>query len=421
VVYRTAKQLTNPFEREKLKNAVVIVITEAEAPFTEATTTIVKSLTGRDLVTYQYKYIQSSTLPDMSQFVFQGVLIMVSNKQITKILPLDEALYTRFIQLTFPTSITRFNTQVHLPDALIHIAPCLLFWAMTAPGTIFADHIRSGPRGLFQMRHDSILIDFVANELCLRETDEFTTQRDLQQKFKNYCISYGYNPRDANIKDIPEIARTLFGVKIVPFRSTVEGKRLFAYRGVVLKELAQGGQCAQMKGFRYSQLTQDPFEISWISSWASDPNIITEASVLDVLAANYKELPDDSMQEKSLPSQSPQKDPPGPILIRVVNTLVPLPETRQIIDLPTTPSVTEITPPVSPSDSSAPSVSPTESTTPLHMSEECAGLEEEETKPNEQEKSSPARRSFSFYEDFILQAKKFISKVRGFFSRCAAR
>lgn len=269
VVFVTYKQLMNPFERDRLKNAWVLIITEAEELFQDNVVTLVKSLTGRDPITYQVKYVQSSTLSDMSQFVFRGVLIIVSNRPITAILPPDQALYSRFIQLTFPHSVTRFDTSVDLSEAVVKVTPYLLYWALAAPAEIFRDHVRSENRGLLSMRNESMLIDFISNELCFVGPEWFTTQRDIQVALREYCKNFGYSFKDIDLKRLPELANTLYGVKVTPFRSSIEGRRLAAYRGVLLRDKAKGHSCALMREFGYQPLSVDPFVISHFPNWGT--------------------------------------------------------------------------------------------------------------------------------------------------------
>jgi hypothetical protein len=287
VVFVTYKQLMNPFERDRLKDAWVLIITEAEELFQDNVVTLVKSLTGGDPITYQVKYVQSSTLSDMSQFVFKGVLIIVSNRPMTAILPPDQALYSRFIQLTFPHSVTRFDTSVDLSEAIVKVTPYFLYWALTAPAEIFRDHVRSGNRGLFSMRNKSMLIDFISNELCFVGPEWFTTQRDIQVALREYCKNFGYSFKDIDLKRLPELANTLYGVKVTPFRSSIEGRRLAAYRGVLLRDKAKGHSCALMREFGYQPLSVDPFVISHFPNWGTINNNVSPFTVFNILCHTY--------------------------------------------------------------------------------------------------------------------------------------
>ncbi len=245
-VNTTLKQLANNFEREKFREAWVVIISETETKFFEAAKSTIKSLLGRDPIPFEVKNVQSTALGKRSDFVFGGIVIIVSNKDLQDLMPPDSALYTRFLRLAFKSTVDTGRSTLDLRRLLVKLAPLFTDWALTAEESVFRDHVRSGNRGFSYMSQESVLVDFLASKMYFGTREEGSglkpnlgvSRLTVQALFKDFCKDQGFTVSHYSQADLVTIAENVFGIKLVKSRPLKKGKRIQYWEGCVNGERA---------------------------------------------------------------------------------------------------------------------------------------------------------------------------------------
>jgi phage/plasmid-associated DNA primase len=229
----TLKQLLNPFERGRIKDAKVVVVTEVESFINDEGLSAIKSLTGRDALPYQVKNVQSGTDDGGDSFVFEGVLVFFSNKEMHDIFPLDEALYSRFLEVTFSVSA---DVRKALPETLLpNLLPHFVYWGLTAPDEIMVDHVRSDSRGrlaLRALRDNHYLIDFITSRFTFKYRDRHVPVLAVQRAISEYRKENGLRVSDCDISRLQSVSKSIFGADLEYKRISVNKKRFMAWIGM---------------------------------------------------------------------------------------------------------------------------------------------------------------------------------------------
>jgi hypothetical protein len=214
-VHITLEHLLNPFERSRIQGAWLVIVSEVEELVSDTRAGALKAYIGRDSIPYQVKYQQSGK---SDSFVFSGVFCFISNKEMEDIFPADEALYSRFLRVTFPHTVAdsqNIDTQKDLPVIINQ----LIIWALIAPESIFRDHVRSGDRGKALLDKYNYLVEFISTHFSICDPQASVSTVDIKRLHGLWAKENNVSRRECDIHRIKTILKTgpyRKNLKIIP-------------------------------------------------------------------------------------------------------------------------------------------------------------------------------------------------------------
>jgi len=258
IVHVKINDLLQSFERERLKDAWVVVASELEEVLTPRDAAIVKAFTERDQVSYQKKYQQSKK---DQYFAFKGILIFQSKSTIEEIFPADSALYSRFIQITFPNT-TFSKAGGSLQGDLSLAIPDMVAWALTAPESIVKDHVRAISRSKKAMEKYNYLIDFLATHYTFSSPDGYVTVVDVKKAHGLYLRENNVTRKECDLGKIAVIAEIIFGRKIIQKRMIIGCSKRSLYIGMKPIASDEAVEITSPLRIEIEALQENPFGIN---------------------------------------------------------------------------------------------------------------------------------------------------------------
>lgn len=174
---------TNQFDKGTLIGANCITISDGELINNEVAR-LLKTIVGRDTITYDYKYKQTR-----GNFVSEAVLFVTSNLDLASAMTNvhDAGLLDRFIEIPFPNAALR-----PIPGLLNYLqsnTPALINWALAAPREALVRQVRVGFLDPKTLLADPFL-NFIMSSLCPDENG-FVGALDLTNKADAYFHAFG--------------------------------------------------------------------------------------------------------------------------------------------------------------------------------------------------------------------------------------